>query len=403
MRIKKYIVNTMPEAMNLIRQDLGKNAVILNSKQIKTGGFFGFFTKRQIEVVAAVDQAEVAPSNPTFTTSPQIQQDIQHEKAQLDMASLQRASNPAAVSQELVKEIKDMRELMTSLINKKGQLDTPEEVSELQHYLLDIGINANLTGMVIHRVMQRMQDSHRQYDAEVAGAGEAGEAITFKLAEQEIKDLLNENPTVTLQELSKSRYISFLGPTGVGKTTTIAKLAAYFILTEKKKLAFVTSDTYRIAAVEQLKTYASILNVPVKVIYSETELRQALDELSDYDIVLMDTAGRNYMQQQYVNEIKALVSSEEQMRKCLVLSLTTGYADNQQIIESFSNLGIDGLILTKQDETKQIGQIANLVYEHKLPIYLVTNGQNVPDDLLLFQPELLTKLMMGEDEHERSS
>jgi flagellar biosynthesis protein FlhF len=192
------------------------------------------------------------------------------------------------------------------------------------------------------------------------------------------------------------KFVFFIGPTGVGKTTTIAKIASKFKVSEKCKVALLTADTYRIAAVEQLRTYANILGIPLKVIYSQEELKQAKDEFSDYDIVFVDTAGRSHRSKEQRDDIEALINSipEEDREIYLVLSATTKYRDLVKITETYSEIINYNLIFTKLDETSSIGNIFNIRMLTEAPLSYATFGQNVPDDISRIDAQSIAKQLL---------
>jgi flagellar biosynthesis protein FlhF len=192
-----------------------------------------------------------------------------------------------------------------------------------------------------------------------------------------------------------TKVVHFVGPTGVGKTTTIAKLAAEQVLKHHRKVGFITSDTYRIAAVEQLKTYATILNIPLEVVFSPQDLNKAFQQLKDRDVIFMDTAGRNFRNEMYVSELHALMQSKGKSETFLVLSLTTKYKDMKAITDNFSKFNLDKVLFTKMDETDSYGSIVNLLHDFPLKLSYVTNGQNVPDDITVADEQAIIGLIMG--------
>ena len=198
-------------------------------------------------------------------------------------------------------------------------------------------------------------------------------------------------------EEGKTKYIFFIGPTGVGKTTTIAKLASSIVMGRKAKVAMLTSDTYRIAAVEQLRTYANILDVPLKVIYSDTEMNEITEEFSHYDMVFVDTAGRSHKSSEQRDDIERLLSAvpEEDREIYLVLSSTTKYKDLISITERYSEITNYRLIFTKLDETTCIGNIFNIKMLTNAPLSYLTNGQNVPDDIAKTDAQAIAKQLLG--------
>jgi flagellar biosynthesis protein FlhF len=194
----------------------------------------------------------------------------------------------------------------------------------------------------------------------------------------------------------QTKIVYIAGPTGVGKTTTIAKLAADQIFRLHKKVGFITADTYRISAIEQLRTYATILNVPLEVVQSPGDVQRAMQRLEHCDLILMDTAGRNYLNELFVAELHSLLAPSDVSETYLVLSLTSKVQDMKRITEHFSKYKLDKLIFTKLDETETTGAIFNLLSEYPFKVSFLTNGQNVPDDLLQADAKLMVELLLGE-------
>ncbi|WP_025027641.1 flagellar biosynthesis protein FlhF [Caldalkalibacillus mannanilyticus] len=406
MRIKKYIVNSIPDALQMIRKDLGNDAIILNTKKIKTGGFLGLFTKQQIEVIAAIDQEKKSQNN--VKASPiTVKQEIppvtevadpimneQWEERQGIEPSLSPVqpkkipSHSAVQSDEILDEIKNMKKVMQQMLGENRNA-LPEPIQYLDQILMDQQVSNHIRSEIITRLMLKINQSqvdHKQI---------------IQMAKEELQIYLNGIQPETDEKFAK--IVCFIGPTGVGKTTTIAKLAADLLIKHKKKVGFITTDTYRIAAVEQLKTYANILNMPIEVVFSPEELEGAVENLAECDMILMDTAGRNYLQLMYVEELEQMLPKNEEIQINLVLSLTSKTEDMDQIVKNFDILPIDRLILTKLDETSSYGMILNLIEKHSFPLTYITNGQNVPDDILVASPHLITDLILGEDNHERPS
>jgi flagellar biosynthesis protein FlhF len=192
------------------------------------------------------------------------------------------------------------------------------------------------------------------------------------------------------------KFVFFIGPTGVGKTTTIAKIASKFKVNEKAKVAFLTADTYRIAAVEQLRTYAGILGIPLKVVYSGEEMKQAILEFADYDIVFVDTAGRSHRNKEQRDDIEALIHTvpESDREVYLVLSATTKYRDLIKITEAYSEIVKYNLIFTKLDETSTIGNLFNIRMLTEASLSYATFGQNVPDDISRIDAQGIAKQLL---------
>ncbi|MCZ8536896.1 flagellar biosynthesis protein FlhF [Paenisporosarcina quisquiliarum] len=386
MRLKTYVVNNMTEAIPMIKRDLGPDALILNTKQIKTGGYLGFFKKEKLEVIAAVEPTPSEPKRNAESIKPQIQavekkmdEDIQVNENESVMPGDKQEEH----LDELMSELKSLKQFMFQAIDEDR---LPEALKALNKKFNAQGITEEVQSEIMAKLMLVLEKQPNT----------SGEKLQT-LAKREIIKLINAHKKRPSRR--KVDIICFIGPTGVGKTTTIAKIAADYLLSEDKKVGLITSDTYRIAAVEQLKTYAGILNIPIRVVESSADLSAAMDDLSDCDIILMDTAGRNYQQKQYIDDLKQMLPDSKKIQINLVLSLTSKYEDMTKIIDNFETIVMDQLILTKKDETSSSGAILNLIYHYSIPIRYIANGQSVPDDILTVTPELIANFVLEEDEN----
>ena len=384
MRLKTYIVNSVSEAIPMIKKDLGAEALILNTKKVKTGGFLGLFTKEKMEVIAA---AESKPSEKTKKHE-EVKVEPKSDLMQEPKADIHQKPKPSpkeeSLTTELLSEIKGIKQFMMQALDEDR---LPTALQGLSRRLEKQEITKEIQAELFAKLLAAL-DQNPDYTEQQLYALAHDEII--KLIHSHQKPVADKDPEI----------ICFIGPTGVGKTTTIAKIAADYILREDKKVGLITSDTYRIAAVEQLKTYAGILNIPIKVVESSADLTNAMVEMSDCDIVLMDTAGRNYQQKQYIEELELLLADKNKIQINLVLSLTSKYEDMKKIIDNFQTFAMDQVLLTKQDETSSSGAILNLVYHYSIPIPYIANGQNVPDDILAVTPELIANFILGEDEND---
>ncbi|MGH2319145.1 flagellar biosynthesis protein FlhF [Planococcus sp. SE5232] len=368
MRLKTYIVGTMTEAIPMIKQDLGADALILNTKKIKTGGFLGFFQKEKLEVTAAIDPV----------AAPKLQQ-AEAPKTQ-PIAKPNRNTDSSA---ELISELKNIKQFMMQQVKAA---DLPEAFQLLKDRLGAQEVAPDVQTDLLAKLMVK---DELNTDPTLENV--------WRLAREELISIFEQNQPQPV--VKNPEVICFIGPTGVGKTTTIAKIAADYMLTKDKKVGLITADTFRIAAVEQLKTYGSILNIPVRVVETSEDLTVAIKDFHDCDIILMDTAGRNYQQTQYVDDLTRLLPEGSKVQIHLVLSLTAKYEDMKKIIENFQSIAMDELLLTKKDETSSSGAIVNLIRHYGIPIRHIANGQNVPDDILAFTPELAADFILGEDHH----
>lgn len=391
MRLKTYIVNNVTEAIPMIKKDLGTDALILNTKKVKTGGFLGFFKTEKLEVIAAVETKAIEKTKPKTETKPKQKQPVKTAKTQQLVAAMPfQAAEPAPamkedpLTNELISEIKGIKQFMLQVMEEDR---LPSALKSLNKQLMEQGISKDIQSELYAKLIAELEHNPKMTEAQVQ---ESAKSEIIRLIDSHQQAPIEKDPEI----------ICFIGPTGVGKTTTIAKIAADFMLREDKKVGLITSDTYRIAAVEQLKTYASILNIPIEVVESASELTRAMEVLSDCDIVLMDTAGRNYQQKQYIEELEALLIDKSKVQINLVLSLTSKYEDMKKIVDNFQTIVMDELLLTKMDETSSSGAILNLIYHYSIPIRYIANGQNVPDDIFTVTPELIANFVLGEDDND---
>ena len=205
-------------------------------------------------------------------------------------------------------------------------------------------------------------------------------------------------PSIITSARKKPKIIFFIGPTGVGKTTTIAKIASKLKIEDGKKISLFTADTYRIAAEDQLRTYANILDTPLTIIYSADELNAAIEKVHDSDFILVDTAGfshRSIQQKEDTKELINSVSSNVEKEVYLVLSATTKYRDLLEIVDAYKEMTEFKLIFTKLDETSAYGNLFNIKMYTKADMSYVTTGQNVPDDIEVFDTQRIVKRLLG--------
>jgi flagellar biosynthesis protein FlhF len=369
----------MPEAMKQIRNELGNNAVILNTRVIHTSGFLGFFKKRRFEVVAALDQQQMEPK--PVATSTQKWKEPSFVREELDL----ERKEDQQLKEEWRKELSELKQLL-----KNSQTDYQREgvplplpIQQLQQAL----IKQDLDHAIIDEIIKRSIESWYKTEG-----GSSFNQIKLQARDYLIKQI-NHLPFggVTFSK----KYINIVGPTGVGKTTTLAKIAAASLLTYKKKVAFITTDTYRIAAIDQLKTYANILKVPIEVCYSLDDFHKAIKQFESCDLIFIDTAGRNFRNSKYVEDLREIIDFQLEMETFLVLALTSKQSDMEEIIKQFSLISIDKIIFTKADETSTFGSMYNILSHEQKGAAYITNGQDVPDDLFIATPKYIVDLIVG--------
>lgn len=370
--------------MKKIRKDLGKEAVILNSKIIYTGGFFGLFRKKNIEVIAALDNDMVQPSQIEKIDFSRVE--TNSEMKQKDMQSPQPVQNKTGENKEMIlKEIHDVKQLIKQITSQghSSIVHIPSPYREIYQKLLSQNISETILQQLTEDIYEHYYSKKEQVDKD-----NAYDFIVQSLVEY-IKPL-------EFGAALQKKYIALIGPTGVGKTTTLAKIASIKAIEQKKKVAFITTDTYRIAAVEQLKTYAKILNVPIEVCYNLNDFKQAVEKFTAFDHVFIDTAGRNFRNKKHIEDLKKTIDFHTEMETYLVFSLTAKEEDLEMIYQQFSNIAIDKLIFTKLDETSCCGSLLNLSYKYHKPIAFITTGQDVPDDIIVATQHTIINQIVGE-------
>ncbi len=356
----------MHEAMKLIRAELGDDAVILNSKEVDIGGFLGFFTKKQLEVIAAVDPSINRPSSRGIQPRPRVETNLPNRRKIKDNPDTEQ-------TKELMNELTQLKKMIQGM-NEKDETnvkDYPEPFQQIDDRLRLQGVSESIRLDIMKHLLK-------------AWYNQEGHDKNLEEIEEQLHDYLLKllSPYEMGGLTFDKKVVNIVGPTGVGKTTTIAKIAAHCVLKKHKKVALITTDTYRIAAVEQLKTYAKILNIPLEVAYSIDDFKKAAKQFEHYDLILVDSAGRNFRNRLYVEELSKVIDFENEANTYLVLSLTSKYEDMKEILNQFSLIPIRKIILTKKDETSTFGVMINVPIELGKGIAYVTNGQNVPDDIV---------------------
>ena len=389
MLIKKFQGATEQEALQLAKQELGKDVIITHIKSIKPKGVYRLFKKPLVEITAAVDEEKIYEKK----NYQQIAEELKKNPYEFRVNKEEEKSSAIEQKLDSLQTMleKQLREQTTG-VEKEKEKEIPEEeeqtaamacVQMIYNQLVANEVEEVFANKVIAEIEQSLKP-----DATVDNIlSTIYQKIVLKLGETKELEL----------EAGKTKYVFFIGPTGVGKTTTIAKLASSLKLSKKAKVALFTADTYRIAAVDQLRSYATILNLPLRVIYSETEIKEAVEEFKDYDVVLIDTAGRSHKNREQRDDIERLLLSvpEENREVYLVLSATTKYKDLVKITETYSEIVKYNLIFTKLDETAGIGNIFNIKMQTGAPLSYTTFGQSVPDDISKINPQAVAKQLLG--------
>lgn len=403
MIIRKYQAETENAAILKAKEDLGGSAVVMNMKTVKPKGIMRLFRKAHVEVTAALDEdkeEEIRKAKAAADTAGHTQQNVQSVIPDMDnpiLRELERRENENRKQDALEEKLVDIQKLLQEKLSteeKKQEKEEQEQVqaeTEMEMY----------TKLVYNKLLEQEVDEKyaNQIVDEIDHNIKKEKGLDYVLATvyQKMILKLGEPKPITLGS-KLPKVVFFIGPTGVGKTTTIAKIASRFTLEEKKKVAMLTADTYRIAATEQLHTYADILNVPFKVIYTPEEIEKAVEEYKDYDLILVDTAGHSHQNEQQLADIKKFldtVKEEDSKEIFLVLSATTKYKDLLSIADSYKEVEGFKLIFTKLDETTCFGSILNLKLYTDADLSYLTCGQNVPDDIEKLDAQRIVKQLLG--------
>jgi flagellar biosynthesis protein FlhF len=390
MEIKTYKASTMHEALALVRRDLGPDAAVLHTREVQRSRLFGLIPSgRHIEVTASASvnvpsrlpqpqpaPAVAAPRNSALTPA-----------RRAAPAPAPRPSPPVSrFSTEVEDQLSDLRSMLQDLCRRSRGEESAELPDSLFRLFTDL-IEVDLSEELARELVERLR-------AEARGA-ELSDPV---LAKARIARMIEAEIPVTgplVLQAGERRLIALVGPTGVGKTTTIAKLAANYRLKENRNVGLITVDTYRIAAVEQLRTYADIIDLPMQVVSTPREMREAVRRLDGLDVILMDTAGRSPRDDIKIQELKSLLSEARADEVHLVLSSVAGVKTLVTTAQRFAGIGTTALILTKLDEATGLGNLLPLLRAAKLPLSYVTDGQNVPDDIDTADPGRMARMVLG--------
>lgn len=400
MIIKKFVGKTEKDAIEAAQKELGNNIVIMNTKQTKKKGFFSFLHSHQIEVTVALEEeGERLSPVPKEKRLPALEGDrevIRNGPSPLSPESRnieQKLDNlQNLLVSQLYKSEEEKKEEEEEAVPKATEKEVEEEKETEQVKFMKLLYNKMLDNEVDERYANQIME-------EIDKLNKPNMPIDYTLTNTYQRMILKFGLTEgVLPAQEGPKVVFFIGPTGVGKTTTVAKIASHYVIEEKKKVALLTADTYRIAATEQLKTYANILEVPFRVVYSEEELKDVVKKFADYDYIFVDTTGHSHQNEEQIEKTRNLVHSLDEIvekQVFLVLSATTKYKDLRQIADNYKQIAEFELIFTKLDETSSFGNILNLKMYTNAPVAYVTLGQNVPDDIEIFSPQKTVKQLLG--------
>lgn len=428
MQVKTYRAKTMQQALNLVRRELGPDAAVLHTREVRSRWLLNLLPgPTQIEVTASADvtvpsrlpahvavESRIAPApeapvdnvigrsadeNQTPAPSPltysrpepppsQMLSPPESAVSSLELDQFDAAGHPRSRQSELAELRSRVAGLQFPNSQPPGRPDThPRELPEAMFALFTDLIEAEVSEDLARELVERIR-------GEVADHDLRDPMELMRRVSQIIEGEITVAGPIRVTP-GHRHLVALVGPTGVGKTTTIAKLAANYRLKQKLKVGLITVDTYRIAAVEQLRTYADIIELPMEVVSTPREMREALGRLAGLDLILMDTAGRSPRDEVRIQELKAFLSEAEADEVHLVLSSVSGAAGLCKTAQQFAPVGTTALLLTKLDEANGLGNLLPLLRGSQLPLSYLTNGQNVPDDIEVADSRRLARAVLG--------
>jgi len=374
MQVKRYHAKDMKQAMDTAIRELGSDAVMLTSSKVRKKGLRNLFRKPLLEVQFAYDPANL----PSVKKNNEAYEQGGKDKLTVDFGKkLVEANNG-----QLEKRMDSFEAMLTdfmekfSFIKRDITYDYPEDVQSLLGKMVEAQVREELAHSLAKQTEQMLRNQPDISAAEV------------------LEHLLHEQfgrPEPILHKKFTQKVILVLGPTGVGKTTSIVKLAADFAVKQRKKVGIINTDTYRIGAQEQLQMYADILGVPIQLVYYPDELNGAMESMSDRDIIFVDTAGKRPGDEQHKDDLLDIVRALKPEDILLCISATTSFASIMEMVDTYGFVDDYRLMITKLDETKYRGALLNISWYTQKPLAYVTTGQNVPDDIEILDVDALVR------------
>jgi flagellar biosynthesis protein FlhF len=402
MNLQTFKAPTMAEALTQVKSNMGTDAVILHTRTFQTRAWLGLRRKEMVEITAgrgigiAERRRQSAPSargpsapaglygRPGTVTRRMIETRPSSAREFLETPAATGAAM-LSISQE-VASLKSMVKDLVVQTRQRQAPNVPEELFDLYMRLTSNQVAEDLAADVIKDLQRQVRPEHFTQ----------GDYVKDRLVELLEKLVTTTGPIVRTKR-DGPHVVALIGPTGVGKTTTLAKLAANLKLKERHRVGLITLDTYRIAAVDQLKRYADIIGSPLRVVSGGEDLREAVQAMSNCEFLLIDTAGRSPNDALKLNELKGILATIEPDEVHLVLAATASQQCLELAISRFGEVRVDKLIFTKLDEAANVGIILNVVRKVNKSLSYLTTGQDVPDDIEVGHGRRLARLILGEN------
>lgn len=393
MQLRTFTAPTMAEALQQVKLQLGSNAVILHTRTYQRRQWLGLRKREVVEITATNDvrvpARRVSASKPAASLPQSRAAAIpSRPKATPAQGLLQ---TPAATNAALVglsQEMGNLKAMVMDLVKETRAQRAPQVSEDLfDHYLhlIQNQVAEEVAVQIVKTLQTRLRPEHLKNN----------DFVREKIAEQ-VERMLPVAGPIVRTKTTGPHVVALIGPTGVGKTTTIAKLAANLKLRERRRVGLITIDTYRIAAIDQLKKYADILGSPLRVVNSPEDLRDAIQAMSDCEFILIDTAGRSPTDTLKLNELKSFLNAARPDEVHLVLSTTASQECIESAIARFGEVRADKIIFTKLDEAVHVGMVLNVVRKVNKSLSYITTGQDVPNDIEVGRPRKLAQLILGD-------
>jgi flagellar biosynthesis protein FlhF len=356
MKVKNYRAASLTEALDMVKRDLGSEAVILRTRRLNQTGLDAYNADKKYEVSAGLEPPRAEFSDDGGRRSPTLRMELSELKRTLD---------------SFVREYR---------VN--GISGSVRGLGGLVRHFQDRGVDGSILSELIGEVSGKVEDN------KVPAAKQLRRDVLSGLLER-----ISVAGPIRLKSKG-AKVVALVGPTGTGKTTTIAKLASRFKIVEGKRVALISCDTFRIGAVEQLKTFAEIASMPLAVVFSPREMSAALKRFASYDLILIDTPGRSPYDTLHLKELKGLMAAAGPDEIHLTVPASGRYQDLVEVLRRFSAVAVSHLLFTKLDETSRYGDIVSLAIKSRKAVSYVTVGQNVPDDISLFRKRMAARMLL---------
>jgi flagellar biosynthesis protein FlhF len=388
MNLQTFSASTMAEALQQVKRALGSEALILHTRKYQRRRWLGLRRQEVVEITAGCG-VNVPPRQPARKAAPPAapSRSAGPDPAPPLRGLLQTPAANSAIVLGLSREMTDLKSMVMELVKETRAQRVPNIPEDLfDHYLnlIQNQVAEEWAGEIVKSLQLQLRPDHLKNPA----------FVREKIAEQ-LERMIPISGPISRTKTTGPHVVALIGPTGVGKTTTIAKLAANLKLRENRRVGLITLDTYRIAAVDQLKKYADIIGAPLRVAASPEDLRQAIAAMNDCEFVLIDTAGRSPTDAMKLNELKNFLAAANPDEVHLVLSTTASQPCIELAIARFSQVRVDKIIFTKLDEAVHVGTILNVVRKVNKSLSYVTTGQDVPDDIEVGRGRHLAQLILG--------